>query len=286
MIKKYIPEPIKEVYRRMRAKLLSIGLPRTGTFDQPEDEVEASKDISVVVPIHDSPDVTRRCLDSLEKYGANAEIILVDDGSQLQETVDLLRDYQHRNSWRVIKHNTPLGHSRSCKDGAQVPSTPYLCFLNSDTVITPWSWQGAKEVFEADPKIAVTGPSTSWAFTKQVVPEAKLCRNYWNDCQIFAFAQKYVEAHKYSAWIDLPEISGFAFFIRREVWENFGGFDKQLSDYGNETELCIRLSKAGWRLVWTQKNYIHHFGNLSYGEAKIPKVVYAKAYIRAKHEVI
>lgn len=283
MIKKYIPESIKKRYRLIRARLLSIGLTRSGTFDQPEDEVEASKDVSVIVPILDSPEFLIRCLRSLEMYAPHAEVILVDDGSIMQETLNILEDFRHRKNWLLIRHDKSVGHSRSCEAGARFATRPYICLLNSDTVVTPWSWSAAKRAFETEPRIAVTGPSTSWAFTKQVVLKAKHCRHYWNDCQIFAFAQKYVKAHKYSALVDLPEISGFAFFIRKEVWENFGGFDENLPDYGNETELCIRLSKSGWRLVLTQNSYIHHFGNLSYSDMKTPKVIFAQAYIREKH---
>jgi len=283
MIRKYIPESIKRKYRLLRAKLLSIGLSRSAEFDQPVDEVEASRDMSIIVPILDSPKFLIRCLHSLEMYAPHAEVILVDDGSSMQETLRILEDFHHRNNWFLIRHDKPRGHSRACERGARLATRPYLCLLNSDTVVTPWSWSAAKQAFEFDSKIVVTGPSTSWASTKQVIPKAKHCRHYWNDFQIFAFAQKYVEAHKHSDWVDLPEISGFAFFIRREVWENFGGFDENLPDYGNETELCIHLSKSGCRLVWTPNSYIHHFGKLSYSDMKIPKVIFARAYIREKH---
>ena len=56
-----------------------------------------------------------------------------------------------------------------------------------------------------------------------------------------------------SGTFDQPEISGFAFFIRREVWENFGGFDEKLPDYGNESELCIRLLKSGYSFKGLKK---------------------------------
>jgi GT2 family glycosyltransferase len=283
MIRKYIPEPIKEVYRRIRPKILSIGLVSHGTFEQPIDELEASKDMSIIVPIFDSPEFLIRCLNSLEIYASYAEIILVDDGSAMQETLNILEDFHRRKNWPLIRNNNSIGHSRACEAGARFATRPYLCFLNSDTVVTPWSWSAAKHAFETDPRIAVTGPSTSWAFTKQVIREARYCRHYWNDCQIFAFAQKYVKRQKNSKLVDLPEISGFAFFIRRQIWEKFGGFDKKLPDYGNETELCLRLSKSGWRLVWVQNSYIHHFGNLSYGKAKDSKSNYAIRYIKDKH---
>lgn len=288
MIRKYIPESIKEVYWRMRAKLLSIGLTRSGTFDQPRKEVEASSEISVIVAIHDSPQVIRRCLESIEKYGANAEIILVDDGSRLQETTDLIQDYEHRNGWIVIRHNEPMGHSRSCEDGSRGATKPYLCFLNSDTVITPWSWSAAKRAFETDPRIAVTGPSTSWTATKQSIRRAEYCRNYWTNNQIYAFAKKYISKQSPKSWVGLTTVGGFAFFIRRSVWEEFGGFDTKLPDYGNESELCRRLRDKGFRVIWMQNSYIHHFGKKSYGKLMTPseitkRCLVAKAYIGRKH---
>jgi GT2 family glycosyltransferase len=283
MIRKYIPEPIKEMYRQMRLRLLSIGLPTHGTFGQPVDEAESSRDISVIVPIFNSPELLTRCLRSLEMYAPMAEVILVDDGSTTKHTLHVMEDFHRRNNWSLIHNEHSMGHSRACEVGTRRATRSYLCLLNSDTVVTPWSWAAAKRAFESEPRIAVTGPSTSWAFTRQVVPQARICRHYWNDCQIFAFANKYVEAHKNSKWIDLPEISGFAFFIRKGVWDSFGGFDENLPDYGNETELCIRLSKSGLRFVWTPHSYIHHFGNISYKGMKASKSIHARDYIKKKH---
>jgi len=266
MIKKYIPESLKERYRRIRAKLFSIGLTHTASFEQPYEEIVASYDISVVIAIHDSPNVTQRCLDSLERYSANAEVILVDDGSRLRETVDLVQAYQQRNGWAIIKHSKPLGHSRSCEDGSRLASRPYLCFLNSDTIITPWSWHAAQEAFKSDPQIAVTGPSTSCSSTKQRIRRAEYCRQYWTNSQIYAFAKKYISDLPPRAWIDLPRVDGFAFFIRRSLWQELVGFDPNLPDYGNEVELCKRLSVRGFRIVWTQNSYIHHIGEASYSQ--------------------
>lgn len=222
--------------------------------------MEASRDISVIVAIHDAPEVTSRCLKSLECYGSNAEVILVNDGSRLQETLELIEYTARQNGWQIIAHAEGLGHSRACESGSKVASRKYLCFLNSDTVITPWSWASVKEVFESGDKIAVVGPSTSWAWTGQAVPRAMHCRAYWNDNQIYNFAKEYVSKQARQSWVDLPEISGFAFFIRRSVWKEVHGFDYELVGYGNETELCKRLLRLGYRLVWTRNSYIHHFG--------------------------
>jgi len=249
----------------MRARLWSIGLDRSGAFDQPIDESEASRDMSVIVPILDSPNFLIRCLRSLEMYAPHAEVILVDDGSTMQETVNLIQDYKQRNGWIGIRHNQARGHSRACEAGARLATRPYLCLLNSDTVVTPWSWSAATHAFEEKPSIAVTGPSTSCTASEQSIQRAEYCRNYWTDSQIYAFAKKYISKQEPKSWIDLPSLGGFAFFIRRSIWEEFAGFDAGLPDYGNESELCKRLSSRGFRIIWTKNSYIHHFGQTSYG---------------------
>lgn len=266
MTKRHITRSIKGKYRRIRAKLLSIGLSDSTDSHQPREEIMASSDISVVIAIHDAPGFARRCLESVERYGADAEIILVDDGSQLLRTSELIRDYQQKHRWTVIRHDEPVGHSRSCEQGSRAANRPYLCFLNSDTVITPWSWRAAQEAFEADPRIAVTGPSTSWAATRQCIRRAEHCRHYWTNLQICAFAEKYVHNRLPKAWVDVPYVAGFAFFIRHELWDALGGFTQSLLDYGNEAELCARLHRRRFCTVWTQGSYIHHFGQKSYGQ--------------------
>jgi GT2 family glycosyltransferase len=122
-----------------------------------------------------------------------------------------------------------------------------------------------------------------------MIPKAMHCRHYWNDSQIFAFAKRYVANRPTRSWVDLPTVGGFAFIIRRSVWEKFGGFDRNLPDYGNESELCRRITKSGLRVVWTQNSYIHHFGHQSYGrlgeEVITRRARTARAYIDRMHSI-
>lgn len=287
-LRKRLPEPLRESSRRLRAKLLSIGLTTEGVFEQPEAESAASAKVSVIIPVLDTPQLDR-FLGSLEKYAPRAEVILVDDGSELESTRNLLDEFAARNGWHVLRHETPQGHSRATEAGARLATRSYLCLLNADIVVTPWSWQAAVEAFESDPNVGVTGPSTSHATTPQMLKRAELCRHYWTDPQIFAFAKSYVESVDGSGWLDLPEAGGFAFFIRRDLWEELEGFDPLLPDYGNEMELCRRVLKKGRRIVWTRKSYIHHLGNQTYSGPKFnanyikEKSLRAQEYIVRKH---
>jgi GT2 family glycosyltransferase len=283
-----LPTAVKDALRELRVRILSHyitrHLPRHKECDQSLEDALASASLSIIVPVHDAPEVTRRCLMSLQKYAPKAEIILVDDGSKLQETSELLEDFSSRNRWKLIRHTEPLGHSVACGAGATLATRTYLCLLNSDTVVTPWCWRPITQVFEDNPKIGVAGPSTSYAGTEQALPLAYITRHYLNDSQIYEYAGRLVTEFSGPTLTDLPYVDGFAFFIRRSLWKQLGGFDRNIPDYGNETELCGRVLRTGYRAVWVRNSYIHHFGGTSYNKAIGKESVWA--HIRAANDYI
>ena len=285
--RRFIPNRCKEPLRKIRARLLSIGLSSADRFVQPDAEITASAFISIVIPIRDTPGL-QRCLASIARFAPRAQVILVDDGSVDEDVKTLMQSFVARHDWTLLRNSIAQGHSRASEAGARFATRPYLCLLNADTVITPWSWKAAVNAFETDSTIAVTGPSTSHTTTPQLIERAELCRHYWTDAQIFAFADKHISALAQHSPVDLPEVGGFAFFIRRHLWEQLGGFDPNLPDYGNEVELCRRLSILGWRIVWTPGSYIHHFGSKTYsttfGDAFVSaRCDAAQEYINKKH---
>jgi GT2 family glycosyltransferase len=284
-----LPHRVKAALYPIRARVLGRGLARSRVFEPSVECRAASASMSIIVPIHDAPSVTRRCLESLERNATKSEIILVDDGSKLAETTELIRKLSSRNGWKVVQSEEPRGHSAACAAGARLASRPYLCLLNSDTVVTPWCWGAIQHVFDTDPLIGVAGPSTSSSGNQQTLDIASKCCLYWNDSQICAFAERLTVAPLQPGILDLPWISGFALFIRTNLWETLGGFDQNLKNYLNDVELCKRVTNLGYRTVWVRSAYIHHLGNQSH-----PKIASAAEvqsamlpslqYVRNKHK--
>jgi len=290
IVKKALPKVVIEsmyrLRRQVRRRLLSRGLSRNKVFAQPLEHMRASASMSIIVPIHDAPLATKRCLASLERNATKSEIILLDDGSKIVETAYIIREFSGRNGWKVIWNADTRGHSAASVSGARVATRPYLCLLNSDTVVTPWCWRAIEEAFEIDSTIGVAGPSTSTSGNEQAIAEP--CRLFWNDSQICAFAERLMIAPPQPVTVDLPWISGFALFIRRSLWEQLGGFNLHLPDYGNEIELCKRVAKLGYRTVWVRSSYIHHLGRQSYaneiGDHEIEaRILAAYQYIGQEH---
>jgi GT2 family glycosyltransferase len=285
------PGALVRFARQKRNQMVTRSLRPDRIFEQPLEHRLAGRAMSVIVPIHDAPAVTRSCLASLECYGTKAEVILVDDGSKLAETVETIREFSGRCGWKVVSNSQPSGHSLASAAGARLATKPYLCLLNSDTVVTPWCWLPVQQAFHQDSTIGVVGPSTSRSGTQQALPVARDCRFDWNENQICGFAERLLRAHLLRPLVDLPWIGGFALFIRRSLWHKLGGFDHDLADYGNEVELCKRVTKACYRAVWARRAYIHHYAAQSYTQV-MPlheieqKRVTGAQFARDKHKAL
>ncbi len=228
-------------------------------------ELRASRELSIIIPVKDAVRLTRQCLASLERWGGEAEIILVDDASQEAETVQVLREYSDRNGWTLITQPVSTGHSRATAAGIVRATRPLLCLLNSDTIVSPYCWEAVVDAFHSDPAVAIVGPSTSDTFGPQALRVARQSKLLWELRHVAAFARWQKQRPQPPDQEDLQFIGGFAFFIRRATWDDLDGFDPNLPDYGNELDLCLRAVAAKRRCVWVKRSYIHHFGGSSYG---------------------
>ena len=216
------PESPTVRFHWARRHAITFGLPGSASFTQPQQEAEACRRISFVVAVHDAPEVTRRCLGSLSQYARTGEVILVDDGSTDPVTKRLLEEYVRDQGWPLVVHTISPRPQQVMRGGSGLATREFLCLLNSDTYVTPWGWSAIVNAFLRSDRVAVVGPSrASWATTAQRLVPAMHCRHFWTDSQIVGFADRHRRRTRDDDVVSLPEISGFAFFIRRTVWKQF-----------------------------------------------------------------
>jgi N-acetylglucosaminyl-diphospho-decaprenol L-rhamnosyltransferase len=55
-------------------------------------------------------------------------------------------------------------------------------------------------------------------------------------------------------------LSGSLMLLRREAWEQVGGFDPKYFMYCEDMDLCRRLAEAGWQSVYVPSSVITHVG--------------------------
>ena len=72
--------------------------------------------------------------------------------------------------------------------------------------------------------------------------------------------------------IEVPAVSGGDMLIRSAAFRQAGGMDERFFVYHEEVDLCLRLHKSGWKIVFAPQAQILHYDALStrYKPTKIP----------------
>jgi len=58
--------------------------------------------------------------------------------------------------------------------------------------------------------------------------------------------------------VECTTLSGFCMLIRKEAFDDVGGFDERYKLYGEDSDFALRLRKAGWKLLTHYGAYVYH----------------------------
>lgn len=77
---------------------------------------------------------------------------------------------------------------------------------------------------------------------------------------------------QYDDVCDIFWASGAAFFIRKDLFARLGGFDIRFFAYHEETDLCWRIQRHGYRIIYQPKAIVHHQGEQSWASRRFKKI--------------
>ncbi|RMX04177.1 glycosyltransferase [Corticibacter populi] len=241
----------------------------------PHDDAAAAGDVdvSVIVPVYNQWNLTRRCLYSvlmaLETCERCVEILLADDGStdETRQAAELFP------SVTVVRGASNVGFLRNCNAAARQARGRHLLFLNNDTVVFPGWLDALYDTLEADAGVAIAG--SKLLYPDGLIQEAgaslfrdgtavNLGRGFPRFDPSFCFAR------------EVDYISGASILVRRSFWDQVGGFDERYAPaYCEDSDLAMMARAAGLRVVYQPRSEVIHFEHGSYAEQVVhkPKVL-------------
>jgi len=213
---------------------------------------------SIILVVHNGRPYLEGCLDSLRRtLPADAEIIVVDNGST-DGSAALVQAWMPEARLRV--NPTNRGFAAACHQGAEEARGEVLVFLNQDTRVESGWLEALLEPFQ-DPGVGLTTPTILWMDDPERVQSCGQDVHYTG----LVFARCFGTPRSALADAvptDVAAVSGAAFAIRREVWEELGGFSKTFFMYYEETDLSWRAQRAGYRCLHVPASIVYHAGRL------------------------
>lgn len=231
---------------RSEELLKQIGLPVNAPF------------ASVIVVTYNNVDLTRACLDSLERYTDYPafEIIVVDNASSdgSQEYLSQWVDAGPRR--QLILNETNDGFAAANNQGLAAAHGDYLVLLNNDTHVTP-GWLGTLIAhLRRNPDIGLLGP-----ITNNIGNEAKIDIQYDSMRQMLERSASFTRRHIDSVF-GLRTVAFFCVIFPRSVYVKVGRLDEIFGrGFFEDDDYCRRVEQLGLRIVCAEDVFIHH--NLS-----------------------
>ncbi len=210
--------------------------------------------VTIIILVKDVLNYVKRCLTSVNKYTNNYELIIVDNDSK-QETKDYLKALDLFD-FTLITNKKNKGFAYGCNQGAKIATTDYLCFLNSDTMVSE-NWMGKMmKALTIYSDVGIVGPSTCFSAGAQ--------HNQTLSKMRFSVTQEAMNkvAFSLNEKYEFVNVVGFCWVIRKKVFTKIGYFD--FKRYGiachEDIDFAWRARKVGFRTCWAKASYVHHFG--------------------------
>jgi GT2 family glycosyltransferase len=242
--------------------------------------------VSIVIPTKDNVEVFRNCIESIESKTtySNYEIIVVDTGSRSNETHAYYKDVKKRfNNIRFIDFvEERFSYSNSCNKGASEASGDYLLMLNNDTeVITP-DWIEKLLAHAEREEVGAVGCRlyypNKWIQHAGVVlglgaEHGGVAGHALHTHERTAddYAEIFVESTR-----DLMAVTAACLMVSKKKYEEVGGFDPLLRVTFNDVDLCLKLTKNGYKSIYVPYVELYHHESLSVGKGSTRDAVELK----------
>ena len=224
--------------------------------------------VSIVIPTLNQYHVIKRCINSILQKSTypNYEIIIVDTGSTDKRVYvwyeQLLR--RHVNIKIVEWTEKPWSYARTCNEGARHATGDIFIMLNNDTeVITPdWIETLASEAQRKE--VGAVGCLLFFPdgyHIQHAGVGVGLGGVAANSFSMMTLEQPMSQTqHLYlNTRHNMTAVTAACLAIRKEVYEEVGGFDEAYRVTYNDVDLCLRLREKGYLNVYTPyARLIHH----------------------------
>ena len=231
--------------------------------------------VSIVIPNMDHADTLRTCISSiLEKTTyENFEIVIIENNSRKEETFAYYDELKTDPRIQIVTWEGKFNYSAINNFGVREAATgEYILLLNNDIeVITP-DWIQEMLMFAQRSDVGAVGAMLY--YPDDTIQHAGVILGIGG---VAGHAHKNFPRGDYGymsrATIaqDFSVVTAACVMVPRTVWDEVGGLDETFEVAFNDVDLCMRIRKAGYLIVWTPYAELYHYESKSRGAEDTPE---------------
>ncbi|MBW4025418.1 MAG: glycosyltransferase, partial [Proteobacteria bacterium] len=217
--------------------------------------------VALVIPTRDGLAHLRSCVDSIFKKTSydpdRVEIVIVDNNSTDPAMLGYLAELGERSRVSVVPYPHAFNFAAINNVGAAAAASEILVFLNDDTVVRDPTWLSQLVAYAAQPGVGMVG-------AKLLFPDGTIQHG---GC--VAGASLGTVQHLLSRRLpedvadtdrtrEMAVLTGACMAVRRDVFQQIGGFDPILRITWNDVKACLECLAAGLRNIYIADALLFH----------------------------
>lgn len=236
--------------------------------------------LSVIIVAYKSRDEIDACLESIPRLlrGRDVEVIVVDN-SPGDGTGDLIRT-RHRHVHYIAAPEN-LGFGCANNRGYAASRGEVVLFLNPDTITNETALAHCVERLLGDTTIGLISPRLIQADGAMDLACRRSIPTLWDGfCRASGLAARFPHRAMFGGYnlthlsaegtYDVGAINGAFMMATRPVLQRIAPagavFDEHFFMYGDDLDLCLRVARAGYRIVYDGAVTITHLKGVSVGK--------------------
>lgn len=234
------------------------------------DHVRTLPHVSIIIPTRDKIELLSVCLQSMRSitdYPADlVEVIVVDNGSTHPSALSYLEEHAKRGDIKWIRQSGPFNFSRLNNTAVLNSRGEVLLFLNNDTEFVEPGWLRNLVEFAMRPDIGIVGakllyPDRTVQHAGVVLGVQGIAAHSFAGapCDDPGFQGLNLLSREVSA------VTGACLAVRKDVFEEIGGFDTTLAIAFNDVALCLQSRRHGYANIWVHDAVLIHHESKSRG---------------------
>jgi len=229
-------------------------------------------DVTVVIVSYNVADLLSECIVSVKKETfCKYEIIVVDNNS-VDNSIEMIKT-KHPDV-KLIQNKSNVGFAKANNQGFKMAKGRYIFMLNPDTVVLGSTIDKLIQFMDEHPEAGACGPKVLYpdmtlqpnchhfpTIIMRLIQHCGLSRRFPKSK---IFGKEFMTYWNYNEIKQVDWITGCALLLRKKALDRVGFLDENYFMYTEETDICYRLIKANWKvLFYPYESIIHYWGKSS-----------------------
>lgn len=232
--------------------------------------------VSIIFVYYNTPRELIESLNSIKEAvrGYVCEVIIINNNSSVRVPAKAIKTLVTR----FISNKTNVGYGRALNQGAKMARGKYLLLSNPDIIFQKGAISLMIKKLEENPAIGIIGPQfldskrrirkvgADMPFLPQAIFPLSSLNNIFPR-NIYS-RRYYLNDFDGRKEMEVPVLCGACMMISKFFFNKVKGFDERFFMYFEEADICYRVTKAGFKILYYPYSKVIHFVGRSSDDKK------------------